>query len=291
MSTRIEKKAKGIEMYFIRCIYYINIVLILCIAVASQYYYDKENGTMEPKLLIAKKTLIPAAFIPYMHFGFANVLADYYWISSIQDLPAWNGQDRFYLDYFDNMTTLDPRFEYAYLFGIFTAPSEKNIPALDRIASIGERGIAILPTEWKIPFYLSTKYNILTKSDEKVEKYLRIAAETPNAPSVVYIVYSSFIAKKIQGKEAYKEMIKVIYDTTDNEIIKKLAEKGILEENITQMLEKGVIAYKAKYKIYPNSVDDLIRNRFINLPQEVLESFIITIYPKTGEVKVTGRSI
>lgn len=264
-------------------------VIFLAIIISLQYRYDSLSTPFTTKLQSVDRTLMPKEVLPYISFGFTAMLADYYWIKAIQDFVAWNGKNPFFLEYIKNITTLDPRFEYPYLFAILAIPQNKDIVTLDTVAKIADKGIQDVPTSWKIPYYLGTQYYLFTKSFIPAVNYLEIAAKTKEAPSGVYLTYSSFVSRNIQGYEASKEFIKVIYNNTDNETIKKLAASGVEETVVSQMLEKGIFAYKTKYGIYPKNIEELTKLNFINLPKELLESFTISINQKNGSFRVVAK--
>jgi hypothetical protein len=269
------------------------IASLFLLVIFFQKIHDDLSPPFTTKLALAKRTLIPEQVLPYITFGWRNIITDFYWIRAIQDFVAWNGKESFFLDYFKNISALDPRFEYPYLFAILAVPQNKDIKTLDEIAKISQRGIDTISESWKIPFYLGTKYFIFTKDYEKAEPYLAIAASKKNAPDGVYLVYSTYVARKapkrIRSEEdviAAQSLIRVIYNNTDNETIKQMASKGIVEEHLNQLLEKG---YKTRYKKYPNTIDELLKTNFIRLPAELLENFDIIINPKDGSFRIITK--
>ena len=274
-----------------------TIILALIILIGR---FQKESDDLGPpfttKLAIAKRDLLPSTILPYIHFGFTNILTDFYWIRAIQDFIAWNGKESFFLDYFKNISTLDPRFEYPYLFSILAVPQNKDLKTLDKVAAIAGKGIDTIPTSWKIPFYLGTQYYLFTRTYDKPEHYLAIAASRKSAPDGVYILYSSFIGKSVvpplqseEDRKTAQSLVEIIYNNTDNETIKELAGKGIQEQAVTKVLEKGIAAYKVKYGKYPKNVNEMLVVNFINLPDELLNNFIIEINQKDGSYRIRRR--
>jgi CRISPR/Cas system-associated endonuclease Cas3-HD len=77
-------------------------------------------------------------------------------------------------------------------------------------------------------------------------------------------------------------MIKVIYDTTDNETIKKLAARGIVINELTTMLEKGIARYKIKYQVFPKSLSELERVNYVLIPVAVKDAFDVVISEDGG---------
>lgn len=283
--------------------YILSIFLLVLVSVFQQEH-DRLSPPFTEKLKQVKRTLLPEEILPYTSFGFNAVLADFYWIRSIQDFVAWDGKEGFYIGYFKNITALDPRFEYPYLFSIFALPQNtkltKDISSLDQVAAIAERGIKHIPMSWQIPFYLATQYHIFTKAYEPSESYLKLAASKEGAPDGVYLVYSTFVGRNLTktknllnnpdaNLETTRDLIKVIYNNTTNETIKKLAGKGIQYEAVSQMLEKGIIAYKERYKRYPKTIEEMLAVNFIKVPEELLANFTITINPYTGTFTLTEK--
>ncbi|MEN9881460.1 MAG: hypothetical protein RLZZ308_643, partial [Candidatus Parcubacteria bacterium] len=188
-----------------------------------------------------------------------------------------------------NISTLDPRFEYPYLFAIFTIPQNKNIETLHKIARIADLGITEIPTSWKIPFYLGTQYFLFTKDYKEAERYLEIASKKEDAPQAVYLMYTNFVVNNIKGHRASRELLRTIYDTTDSSTIKKIVEKGLQEDILNQMMDSAILAYKVKYGEYPSSLNNLITNRFISLPNDFTDFFTVTINSRTGSYKIQEK--
>lgn len=276
------------------------IAVLITLIVTFQLEHDKLSPPFTTKLAAVTRNLLPANTLPHITFGFKNIITDIYWIRAVQDLPSWNGKDLFYLNYFKNISTLDPTFEYPYLFSILVVPQRQNtkllnIEVLHQIATISEKGIQSIPTSWKIPFYLGTQFYLFTKKYDPAEHYLGIAASRKGAPDGVYLVYSSFVAKTvaapIHSPEDYataQSLIKVIYNNTDNETIKKIIAKGLQENLINQMLEKGIAAYHTKYKKYPKTVNDMLSAHLVSFPPELLENFTVTINQRDGSYKLVA---
>lgn len=268
----------------------VPIVIFLCFIILIQKAYDKAAPPYSLRLEAVKRDLLPAQVLTYGHFGFKTFLADVYWLRAIQDFVAWDGKELFFLDYFTNISSLDPRFEHPYLFAIWTIPMNKDdISRLDLVAEVADKGIATIPTSWKIPYHLGTQYYLFTKSYEKAKKYLAIAAEKKDAPAGVYLNYSSFVINEVKGYRASYDLVKVIYDATTDETLKKILAIGLEKELTNTMLERGILAYKTTVGVYPSSLEDMSERNLISLPQEFSEKFVVSINKKTGAFKIEGR--
>jgi hypothetical protein len=269
------------------------VIALFVLVVLFQKIHDDLGPPFTTRLTLARRNLLPPQILPYISFGFTNLITDFYWIRAIQDFVAWNGKEGFFIGYFKNITTLDPKFEYPYLFSILTIPQNKNVKTLDVVAGIAQKGIQAIPTSWQIPFYLGTQYYLFTKHYDPAEQYLALAAKKPGAPQGASLVYATFVSRTVgKGVSSYKtsqDLIKVIYDTTDNEMIKKLSGKGIQAGVVTQALEKGILAYKTKYQRYPKNVNELIAVNFVLLPQALLDNFTIEINQRNGNFKIAEK--
>ncbi len=265
------------------------LVVLLTLSALTQVRFDEASKPFSFKLEAIDRHIIPYQLLKHVNFGFSSIMADYYWIMAVQDLSHWNNKDIFYLEYFKNIATLDPRFEYPFLFGIFVVPNEKSPELLDKIAEISEDVMTALPDDWAIPFYLSTKYKTLTKNLERTEHYLFIAQSKKEAPNVVHVVYNGFITNQTKERTAISQMIKVIYDTTDNETIKKLAAKGILINELNGKIEEAIAKFKIKYGEFPANYDALEKTSILTLPQEIKDAFSVEIY-KDGSFRLVEKA-
>lgn len=272
------------------------IISLVGLVITFQVNHDKRSKPFTTALTAQTRNLLPASILPHITFGFTNFITDMYWLRSVQDFVVWDGRDPYYLNYFKNIAALDPTFEYPYLFSIVIVPQNKNIDTLNRVAEIADQGIGAIPTSWKIPFYLGTQYYLFTKKYDPAEKYLAIASKIEGAPDGVFLIYSTFVGRNSPLKPKgdsdiplQKELLKVIFNNTDNETIKKMAEKGIEEKHVSQMIEKGIIAYKERYKKYPKTVEEMIAVNFISLPRELLELFTVEISQRDGTFKIEEK--
>jgi hypothetical protein len=270
----------------------ILILFLLCTVIVAQVGYDKSSGSFEAqnfRFVVRAKTLLPPQVVKHLSFGFNTALADYYWISAIQDFTGWNYVDDFYINYFKNITTLDPKFSYPYLFAIFSVPNEKDPESLEKILPVATLGMETFKDNWEIPFYLGTAYNLYQKNTERTEHYLSIAVSKPSAPPLVSTVYSGFVTKKLIGRDGRIALMEVIRDTTKNETLKTLVAKGVLVEEISKMLEQGILAYKAKYKRYPRTIEELAKDNLIVNAQGVGTLFDVRINSQTGTFQLVEK--
>lgn len=222
------------------------------------------------------------------------MITDYYWISAVQDFTVWDKEDQTYLNYLKNISTLDPQFEYPYLFYILIIPTRKDIAMLNNVATLSERGTASIKTSWKIPFYLATQYYLFTKKLHPSEEYLKVAAHVEGAPDGVFLMYSTFAGNNVAvndfGFKTSKKLLKVIADTTDNETIKKISQSGLEQEALQVMLKKGILAFYYKHKRYPVTIQELRTERYINVPDIFYTLFSVLIDSHDGTFSIVEKN-
>ena len=168
-----------------------NIVMVLApllflgASIGAQLRYDavlmEHFNLREPM----HRFIMPAPVVRYFAFGFENILADYYWVSAIQDLNKWDRRDTYYPEYFRIIATLDPKFEYPYTFAALTIPSKKNPESLTWLADISERGMVALPSSWQIPFYTGLEFHTVGRLYERAAYYLGIASAIESSPEAI----------------------------------------------------------------------------------------------------------
>ncbi len=138
-------------------------ITLVLLVISFQANHDKRSKPFTTKLQAKSRDLLPAKYLPYVTFGFNNFITNSYWIRAVQDFTVWDGKNPYYLNYFRNISTLDPTFEYPYLFSIVIVPQNKDVDTLDAVAEIANKGMETVKTSWKIPFYLGTQYFLFTK--------------------------------------------------------------------------------------------------------------------------------
>lgn len=268
-------------------------LLFFCVclytAITIQTKYD---SIVHPEVLWGKVTtkfVLPSSFVSNFSFGFRNILADFYWITIIQDLPEWNGKAPFLIEEYTNLVTLDPKFEYPYLFGILTVSNKQRKGSTELIEPLAKLGIRNLPYNWEIPYYLGVQFNLI-KNYEKALAYITIAASRPIVPDLIHSVYTSFSKKTLQGDDATRAFIQSIYDTTESKTTKKIIEEGMVVSTITKQITDTVLVYKKIYGKYPTSLQDLVDQKLLTVSPALEKEFTVTINKATGVVEILPKN-
>lgn len=269
-----------------------NIIMILApllflgASIAAQLRYDavlmEHFNLREP----VHRFIMPALVVRHFAFGFENTLADYYWVSAIQDLNKWDRRDTYYPEYFRIIATLDPKFEYPYIFAALTVPSKKNPESFTWLADISERGMAALPSSWQIPFYTGLEFHAIGKSYERAVYYLGIASAIGSSPEVARTAYGLFLLHTSTDYERSRALFTAIYETTDNQETKKIAQERIVLLDFIEAVDKASEAYKDRHSIYPGSLEMLVKDGLIQVPTELVKRFPIEIDRQTGKASL-----
>ena len=261
---------------------------LFIVTVFTQRAYD---AIVNPEVIYIeakKKYILPASIVKNFSFGFSNSIADMYWLSSIQDLPEWDHKEKFYIDQYRNLATLDPKFSYPYIFGILTVSSKLHKNSVEMIEPVAAMGIQNLPYNWEIPYYLGVQFNV-AKNREKALEYFEIAATRPLIPDLVRTVYRAYKKNLLKENDATLAFIKTIYETTESETTKKIIKEGMVLSDMTQIVKNVSEKYKTRYGRYPSSLTELIDAKMIQVTPALTEGFRITINPSTGAVDIVPK--
>jgi hypothetical protein len=265
----------------------LGFIVLFTFIVILQLKYDEIE---HPRYHFTTETryVAPASFVKKFSFGFDNVLADLYWIKTIQDFSIWDGVDPFYFQEYHNIAVLDPLFSYPYILGILTVTSKTNKTALEGIEPISKIGIEKLPYNWEIPFYLARGFH-LAKDYDKALEYTKIAISRPIIPDMVANFYNIYAKKKWGDKEANQAFLKTIIDTTKSTTTKKILKQGVAISTITTIIQTAAETYKEKYGTYPESIDELANKKLLGFSPALKSEFIVLMDKQTGHVQVFAR--
>jgi tetratricopeptide (TPR) repeat protein len=149
-------------------------------------------------------------------FGAEGLIADWYWMNSLQymgkkvetvGLSNLNLDDmrslnpRLLYPYLNNATDLDPRFMAPYSYGATILPA---IDA-DHAIALTEKGIAHNPNEWRLHQYLGYIYWRLKDYEKAADAYDR-GARIPGAPP-----FFKLMAAKVRSDSGSRDTAREIY--------------------------------------------------------------------------------
>ncbi len=167
--------------------------LILCLGVYGLSSYLDTHRIAAPESYSDSDLEIQGKRLKGFALGFEGLLADWYWMQSLQyignkvinsteevinidDMRTMN--PRLLYPYLDNATDLDPHFITAYSYGAVV------LPAIDagKAIALTEKGIANNPNEWRLYQYLGYIYwrtKDYKKAAEVYERGSKIAGVPP----------------------------------------------------------------------------------------------------------------
>ncbi len=169
--------------------------------------------------------------------GFEGLLADWYWMNSLQyigdkmlntekairidDMRELN--PRLLYPYLDNATTLDPRFTGVYEYGATILPAIDNAQAIE----LGEKGVRDNPNEWRLYHYLGFTYWRLKNYEKAADVYGR-GSLVAGAPD-----FMRLMAAKMKSEGGSREIARAIYrqmfDEAKDANVKESAGMRLLE--------------------------------------------------------------
>jgi tetratricopeptide (TPR) repeat protein len=170
--------------------------------------------------------------------GADGLLADWYWMQSLQylgdkidkskseyinveNLSALN--PRLLYPYLDNATEFDPHFMPAYSFGATI------LPAVDKEKAIAftEKGISNNPDKFRLYQYLGYIYWKLGRYNEAAEVYKR-GSRLPDAPPFMKLMAAS-MTNEGGSRETARAMYQQMYDEADDQQTRSNAEYRLME--------------------------------------------------------------
>ncbi|MBI5745630.1 MAG: hypothetical protein HZA13_01340 [Nitrospirae bacterium] len=220
--------------------------------------------------------------------GYDQLVADIIWLQAIQVIGDKRISEEGYnwiYHALDVITTLDPKFDYAYQVGgvILSALGKK----IDLSNALLEKGLKENPDVWQIPFYLGFNHFFYMDDYKKAAEYMTIVSRLPGRPFYIPQLAATLYVE--QGNpEVALEFLERAYKETEDERIKKEIEnktREVIVERDILFLESGVKRYIGTYKKDPETLDDLVKGGIINIiPKEPFGGYYY-IVKETMEVK------
>jgi hypothetical protein len=170
---------------------------LLCLFTIGTHAMHRETIAAIPKVRPDQSDhalLLPPTLSQIMALGHDSLMADFFWLYTIQYYgdQMLKERDPVHLyHYFDTLTTLDPDFEYAYVFASFVlsgTPEERQ-----KAIQLLHKGIAANPQAWLLPYQLGFVYYIFEKNNlaaaEQFAKASKLPGAAPNAARLAAKLY------------------------------------------------------------------------------------------------------
>ena len=277
----------------VRCRNYLIPFLVVPIVLSiyiTQIHIERHKGIeqrIEKFMLLPKGEYLKPAVI-----GYEQLVGDIIWLRAIQvigeKVVTPQGYDWVY-HALDIITTLDPKFAYAYELGGVTLSALGKRPDLSNM--LLEKGGRENPGAWQIPFYIGFNNFFYLNDYEAAAEYMDKASKLPGHPA-----YLPKLAARLYvqagNPDVALEFLSRMYKDTDDEKVKLALEQRIKEvivEKDATFLEEAINRYKEAHKLYPENLEDLIRSGIIKeMPHEPFGGFY---YLHQGDGKVYSSTL
>jgi tetratricopeptide (TPR) repeat protein len=219
--------------------------------------------------------------------GFEQIAADIIWLRAIQvigeDTVTPKGYDWIY-HALDVVTTLDPKFAYAYQLGGVTlsvlgkAPEKSNTLLL--------KGMRENPEIWQIPFYIGFNNFFYLNDYGSAAEYMAKASELPGHPAYLPKLAARLYVQAGDPDVALEFLLRMYKETADEKVRATLGQriKEVIVERDAKFLEEAIKRYKDVYKAYPERLIELVERGIITeLPHEPLGGYYY-FNPEDGRV-------
>jgi tetratricopeptide (TPR) repeat protein len=164
-------------------------------------------------------------FISEVSLGYRQLASDFIWVSATQYYGEYR-QDKHDLAYFrglvDIVTTLDPHFIFAYIFGAMVVSSDMG--AYDEGVEILRRGMQHNPTNWKLPFEIGFIYYVGAGQPDLAARYFELAAHLPDSPEITRR-FAAFVYSKAGHQDNSIRMWQELLENTEEPYMRELAER------------------------------------------------------------------
>jgi hypothetical protein len=192
-----------------------------------------------------------------LSLGFEGVIADYYWFKTT--LYVGTEDELIDYDYFaelvDLVTTLDPNFQYPYIFGSLILSLEAN--DYTRSDKLLLKGFAIHGESWRFPFGLGYNSYFGHGDSEKAARYLGISARLPGHPSYLPVLASRVYYEAGDSDVAIQFLETILEETPEGK------HRAVLEQRrdalkVIRYLEKMVSRYSVEKNGSPETIEELV---------------------------------
>ena len=234
----------------------ILVVIGFAVVFALSNFLERNRAVL-PENYEDEDLLLQGANLKGYALGFEGLLADWYWMKSLQyignkmlnakqdvsldDLKPIN--PRLLYPYLDNATTLDPQFFAAYHYGAVVLPAIDNKLAIRLI----EKGIANNPNQWRFYGDLGFIYWRMNEFQKASEAY-REGSEIPGAADFMRLMAGKMKTEggsRAVAREIYTQMLEAAQDEGIKETSRlHLLELDSLDER--DVLNKSLDEFKSK---------------------------------------------
>jgi hypothetical protein len=228
-----------------------------------------------------------------------NLVADYYWIQTIQAVGVAQTvkEYRDIYDYATLTTELDPNFRQPYLFAgtVMTVPTGRGKWAnVAESVKLLEKGYERFPNYVTLPIILAYSYSTYLKNYQRAGEILREAAKLPNAPPHLGPLATRMFAQAGEFDTALAFATTIAETTDDPEVRKQFEErvKALHLERVLAFVDRAVTAFQEKEQRLPTTVDELIQKGLLpGAPPDPMGGIIVLDKKGRARSSVQSRRI
>lgn len=199
--------------------------------------------------------------------GYHQLGADVLWLQVVQvlgqkEVPPPDYEWTYHA--LDVITTLDPRYVYAYdAGGIVLAELAEEIEWSNRLL---KKGLAANPQAWRLAFQLGFNHFFYLHDYRVAADYMAIAAQLPGRPGYVPELAARLYAEAKHPDLALQFLASMRQNTNDPSVIEALDRRRdeVLIERDLGMIEHAVGRYWEQHGRYPLSLLMLVEERLLD---------------------------
>jgi hypothetical protein len=205
--------------------------------------------------------------LKHFTFGFDHILADIYWLRSVQYAAEkkYTSNGLTWMERsLDLITTLDGKFETAYLFGGIILASDREF--VGKSIQLLKKGMENIPGEWRFPFNIGFDYFFHLQESENAARYIMMASRMKGAPTYLPLLATRLLAEANKPETAL-DFLEKMYHQTEDEILKaRIAERirSVAVERDIMILNRAANVYEEEFGSYPERIEDLVKGKIIS---------------------------
>lgn len=168
-------------------------------------------------------------FLKEASLGHEMIVADMAWVRALQYYGRHKKTDQDYsmaAHIFDVVTTLDPKFKNAYVFGALVLAQDAN--EVDKSIALLHRGMINLPDEWLLPFEAGFIYYLCSADMAQAHRWFMEATRIPGHPESVER-FAAFTADRSGDPKKALQLWLQLYQSTENPYVRQMAEERVNE--------------------------------------------------------------
>ncbi len=199
--------------------------------------------------------------------GYHNLGADLLWLRLLQVWGKKKNADNEYewmYHALDVITTLDPRYAYAYYVGGVALTSYANRPDLSN--RLLEKGHHENPDEWNLPFLLGYNHYFALGNATKGAEYIGRAARTPGAPDFLPGLATRMHAEA-GNPDVALQFLEALWKENPDLVVREKLEtraKEVIIERDLRMLERAIEQYRKQHLVFPKTLTDLASSGYLD---------------------------